>query len=181
MKTEVAVPPPGPAGPDEPARARSRRVTVLVLLVSGVVAALWVIGPYWFEGRDDPTAIDSPPVRSTVEAGCTQLGQDLAAVPADLAPTERAEAENRAVEAFVGKVRALGPEALGGDTPVEDWLADWDQIVAARREAVRTGTRFSAPVVDNAPIQVRMFALVRSGLEECNVPEALLSPEPGRV
>jgi hypothetical protein len=176
----VALPPPTPAEP-EPDRARSRRITTLVLLLSGVVAALWVIGPYWFEGRDDPTAIDTKPVRTTVAAGCTELRAGLAAVPAGLSPAERAEAENRVVEEFVGKVRALGPEALDGDAPVEDWLADWEQLVAGRREAVRTGTRFSAPVIDNAPINVRMFALVRSGLEHCDVPVTLLAPEPGRV
>lgn len=176
----MATPPPTPAEP-EPDRARSRRITILVLLLSGAVAALWVVGPYWFEGRDDPTAIDTKPVRTTVVAGCTELQAGLAAVPAGLGPAERAEAENRVVEEFVGKVRAVGLEALAGDAPVEEWLADWEQIVAGRREAVRAGTRFSTPVVDNAPINVRMFALIRSGLEHCDVPVALLSPEPGRV
>ena len=176
----MAVPPPTPAEP-EADRARSRRITTFVLLLSGAVAALWVIGPYWFEGRDDPTAIDTEPVRTTVAAGCTELRAGVAAVPAGLVPAERAEAENRVVEEFVGKVRALGLEALAGDAPVEDWLADWEQLVAGRREAVRAGTRFSTPVVDNAPINVRMFALIRSGLEHCDVPVALLSPEPGRV
>ena len=176
----MAVPPPTPAEP-EPDRARSRRITTFVLLLSGAVAALWVIGPYWFEGRDDPTAIDTKPVRTTVAAGCTELRAGVAAVPAGLVPAERAEAENRVVEEFIGKVRALGLEALAGDAPIEDWLADWEQLIAGRREAVRAGTRFATPVVDNAPINVRMFALIRSGLEHCDVPVALLSPEPGRV
>jgi hypothetical protein len=186
VKTDVisgdgGPPPTPPAEPEEPNTARSRRVTALVLVVSGLVAALWVIGPYWFAGKDDPTAIDSKPVREAVDAGCARLRADVDAVPAGLAPAERAEAQNRAVEAFVGSVRALGPEALEGDAPVEDWLADWDRIVAGRREAVRTGTPFSMPVIDSAPLQVRMFSLIRSGLEHCDVPEPLLSPEPGRA
>jgi hypothetical protein len=177
----VAVPPPTPAEPDEPNIPRSRRVTALVLVVSGLVAALWVIGPFVFAGRDDPTAIDSKPVRRTVDAGCRQLRADLDALPAGLAAPERAEAQNQAVERFVGAVRSLGPEALDGDAPIEAWLADWDQVVAARRESVRTGTKFSMPVVDDAPLQVRMFSLIRSGLEHCDVPGPLLSPEPGRL
>jgi hypothetical protein len=152
-----------------------------VLVLSGLVAALWVIGPYVFAGRDDPTAIDSKPVREAVDAGCTRLRADLDALPAGLAPTERAEAQNRAVETFVGTVRMLGPEALEDDAPVVDWLADWDRIVSGRRDSVRAGTPFSMPIVDNAPLQVRMFALIRSGLEHCDVPEPLLSPEPGRL
>ena len=179
----MAAPPPGPepAEPEEPNRRRSRRVTLLVLGLSGIMATLWVVGPHVFAGRDDPTAIDSKPVRETVQAGCTQLRADLAAVPAGLAVAERAEAENRAVEQFVGKVRALGPDALARDTPVERWLSDWEQIVGARRAAGRDGKRFTVPLADNGPVNVRMYALIRSGLGKCDVPQSLLVPEPGRA
>lgn len=178
MKTEVA--PPAPT-PEQPGQRRSRKVTILVLLLSGVMAALWVAGPYVFAGRDDPTALDSGPVRKTVLAGCGQLRADLAALPSGMAASDRAEAENRAVEQFVARVRALGPDALADDTPVEQWLGDWEQIVAARRQAVREATRFTTPISGGAPVNVRMFALIRSGLTKCDVPPALLGPEPGRV
>jgi hypothetical protein len=115
-----------------------------------------------------------------VQQGCTQLRADLAALPAGMAAGERAEAENRAVEEFVGKVRALGPDALAHDHPVENWLSDWELLVAARRQAVREGKRFATPMGDIGPVNVRMFALIRSGLEKCDVPEQLLAPEPGR-
>jgi hypothetical protein len=154
---------------------------MLVLALSAGMATLWVAGPYIFAGRDDPTAIDSKPVRTTVKAGCTQLRADLAALPAAMAAGDRAEAENLAVEQFVGKVRALGPEALEHDHPVENWLGDWELLVAARREAAREGKRFITPMGDIGPVNVRMFALIRSGLEQCDVPEQLLAPEPGRV
>jgi hypothetical protein len=181
VRTEVAAPPPGP-GPEEPeAPNRGRRVTVLVLVLSAVMATLWVAGPYIFAGRDDPTAIDSKPVRTTVQKGCTQLRADLAALPAGMAAGDRAEAQNRAVEQFVGKVRALGPDALTHDHPVEAWLSDWELLVATRRQAVRDGTRFTPPMGDMGPVNVRMFALIRSGLEKCDVPEQLLAPEPGRA
>ena len=51
----------------------------------------------------------------------------------------QAEAENRAVEQFTGRIRALGPDTLAKDEPVERWLGDWEQIVAAR--FVPVGTR----------------------------------------
>ena len=160
---------------------RSKRVTVLVLLFIGVMGSLWVIGPLVFADRDDPTAIDNNAVRRTVATACTQLRNDLSALPAGIAPPERAEAENRAVDQFVGRVRALGADALADDAPVEPWLADWEQVVAARRHAIRDGKQFAAPVIDGAPINVRMFALIRSGLRQCDVPPALLVPEPGRL
>jgi hypothetical protein len=146
-----------------------------------VVGGLWVIGPIVFAGHDDPTAIDNKTVRTTVAAACTQLRADLAAVPQDLAPGERAEAENRAADALVGRIRALGPDMLAKDVPVDRWLADWEQIVATRRQAVREGKHFALPMVEGTPINVRMFSLVRSGLANCDVPAPLLAPEPGRV
>lgn len=158
-----------------------RKVTIVLLLFIGVMGALWVVGPLVFAGRDDPTAIDNKAVRTNVLAACTQLRADLAALPAGVATADRAEAENRAVDQFVGRVRSLGPDALKRDAPVEQWLADWEQIVAARRQAVREGTRFTTPAAGGAPINIRMYALVRSGLGKCDVPPALLVPEPGRV
>jgi hypothetical protein len=146
----------------------------------GLMGALWVVGPFLFAGRDDPTAIDNTTVRSTVLAACTRLRADLAAVPAETPAPEQAEAENRAVEQLVARVRTLGPDRLAKDVPVDQWLGDWEQIVAARRQAVRDGKRFATPVAGGAPVNVRMFALVRSGLGPCDVPAQLLVPEPGR-
>ncbi|MDQ1505171.1 MAG: hypothetical protein QOD57_2898 [Actinomycetota bacterium] len=180
MKTEVAPPLPGPVDPEpEVDRRRSHRITIVVLVLSGIVGALWVIGPIVYAGRDDPTAIDSKPVRTTVLAGCTQLRADLAAVPDGLSVADRAEAENRAVDRLVGRVRALGPDALAHDDPVEQWLGDWETIVAARRQAVREGRHFSTPIAGGAPVNIRMFELIRSGLGKCDVPEQLLVPQPG--
>ena len=178
-------PPPGPgpdaAEPEESNPARSRRITLLVLGLIVLVGSLWVIGPFVFASRDDPTAIDNKAVRKVVLAACTQLRADLAAVPQSLPPADRAEAENRAVDGLLGRIRALGPEMLAKDVPVDSWLADWEQIVATRRQAVRQGKPFATPIAGGAPINVRMFSLVRSGLGKCDVPAPLLAPEPGRV
>lgn len=172
----------GPA-PEEPEvnAAHSKRVTLLVLLFMGLMGSLWVIGPIVFAGRDDPTAIDSKAVRPTVAKACSQLRDDLKALPPGMATAEKAEAENRAAEQLVARIRALGPDTLAKDVPVEQWLADWDQIVAARRQASREGKRFAIPAGDNAPVNVRMYALIRSGLGQCDVPPALLAPEPGTL
>jgi hypothetical protein len=182
VKTEVAPPPPPPPpGDPEPEvdRSRSHRVTILVLVLSGIVGALWVIGPIVYAGHDDPTAIDSKPVRKAVLAGCTQLRADLAAVPKTMSVGARAETENRAVEQLVGRVRALGPDTLAHDQPVERWLGDWELIVATRRRAVQESKPFSTPIAGGAPVNIRMFELIRSGLGKCDVPDQLLVPEPG--
>ena len=183
MQTDVAPPAAaGLPGPEpEPDRRRGKRVTIIVLVLSGLLGAAWAIGPFLFAGHDDPTAIDSRPVRKTVAAACTQLGRDLAAIPAGLTPGARAEAENRAVEALVARVRSLDPEALAHDQPTPQWLDDWEKIVAARRAAVAGGKRFTPPQSGGMPVNIRMFQLIRSGLEQCDVPRQLLAPEPGSV
>ena len=158
-----------------------RKVVIILVLFMAVMGALWTIGPLVFAGRDDPTAIDNKAVRTTVLASCTQLRTDLDALPAGMAPADRAEAENRAVEQFLGRIRALSPEGLARDVPVDKWLSDWDRLIALRRQAVQDGKHFTVPVVDGAPLNIRMYNLVRSGLEKCDVPPALLAPEPGRV
>jgi len=180
VRTEEAVEP-GPADPAGAASPRGRRVTVLVLLITGVIAFLWMFGPWILGPKDDPTAIDSKPVRTAVSAACTQLRADLAALPAGLPAGDRAEAENRAVEHMIGRVRAVGPDALAHDDPTDQWLGDWEQIVAARREAVRENRPFATPTAHGAPVNIRMFELIRSGLEQCDVPRQLLVPEPGQT
>jgi hypothetical protein len=180
VKTEVAPPPAADLPePEEPDRRRGKRVTIIVLVLSGIIGGLWAIGPFVFAGHDDPTAIDSKPVRRAVAAACTQLRVDLAAVPNGIGVADRAEAENRAVEALVARVRAVGPDALRHDQPTEQWLGDWEQIVAARRQAVQAGKRYTTPQGGGAPVNIRMFELIRSGLEQCDVPRQLLVPEPG--
>src|SRR4051812_32100342 len=102
--------------------ASGKKTVVVFGVATLVVGALWSLGPLVFAGHDDPTAIDSKPVRRPVRAGCTQLRAALAAVPAGLGVPDRAEAENRAVERLLAQVRALGPDALAHDDPVEQWL-----------------------------------------------------------
>ena len=167
--------------PEEESPGHNRKPIIILLLFMGVMGALWTVGPLVFASHDDPTAIDNKTVRTTVLASCLQLRADLAAVPKELPTAERAEAEDKAVDGFLGRIRALGPDTLAKDNPVDKWLADWDQILATRRQAEREGKRFADPMVKGAPINVRMFELVRSGLEKCDVPKELLAPEPGRV
>ena len=137
-------------------------------LIAGVagtllIGAAWSIGPFIFEGRDDPKSLDSAPVREEALAACEEMRSGLAR-------PDGPEAENAAVEAMVARLRGLGAETLAKDVPAEAWLADWGQVLAA----LRTGEPF--PQVDGAPIHRRMDDLVKD-LRPCQMPAQLI---PGR-
>jgi hypothetical protein len=160
-------------------KTRNKVVPVVVMASTLVVAALWVIGPYVFAGRDDRNSIDSRPVHDRALTACNDMRARLAALPAGADPPTRAEAENRAVESMVARIRELGPGVLARDVPTETWLADWDRLLAARRRAMADGSTFSVPEADGAPVNLRMFDLVKADLRPCDVPDELLAPRPG--
>ena len=168
-----------PATPATP--VRNRLVPVVVMASTLVVGALWVVGPYLFAGRDDPNSIDSRPVHDRAMAACREMRARLAALPREAEPSVRAEAENRAVEAMVARLRELGPDVLAKDRPTEAWLGDWDRLLAARRRAMASGAPFSVPRADGTPLNLRMFDLVKADLRPCDVPDQLLVAHPGQI
>ncbi|MGH9002324.1 MAG: hypothetical protein ACRDYV_04280, partial [Acidimicrobiia bacterium] len=113
-----------------------------------LVGAAWSIGPYVFEGRDDPKSLDSRPVREEALAACEQM-QSRVESAGD------AEAENAAVEVMLARIRGLGSETLARDRPAEAWLADWESVLAARRNGE------PEPRAGDAPIHRRMDDLVK--------------------
>ena len=137
-------------------------------LVAGIagtllVGAAWSVGPYVFEGRDDPRSLDSRTVRDEALAACQEMR-------ARVEGAGDAEAENEAVDTMVARLRALGAEALSRDRPAEAWLDDWERVVAARRAGE------AEPRADGAPIHRRMDDLVKD-LRPCQMPAQLI---PGR-
>jgi hypothetical protein len=164
---------------DPVTHVRNKLIPVVVMASTLVVGALWVVGPFLFAGRDDPNSIDSRPVHDRALAACQEMRTGLAALPKRADPTARAEAENRVVEAMVARIRGLGPGVLAKDVPTETWLRDWDRLVAARRQAVAGGSSFSVPRAEDAPLNLRMFDLVKGDLRTCDVPDQLLAARPG--
>lgn len=139
---------------------RSKNVALLVAGGSLVVAALWVVGPFVFADRDDTESLDTRAVREAAEAACTEMRAAVDGAGGD------EEAANRAAEAMVARLRALGPETLGDDRPAEAWLADWEALIAARRAGE------PVPLEDGVPIHRRMDELVKD-MRVCQVPPEL--------
>ena len=164
---------------DPVTHVRNKLIPAVVLASTLVVGALWAIGPYVFAGRDDKNSIDSRPVHDRALAACNEMRARLAALPRGADPRARAEAENQAVEAMVARIRDLGPSVLARDLPTETWLADWDRLLTARRQALAQGSELSVPRIEGAPVNMRMFDLVKGDLRPCDVPDQLLAARPG--
>lgn len=148
---------------------RGALVAAAVGAGSLVLAALWALGPYVFGNRDHAESIDSRPVHDAALAACQEMRARLASA--------RGDGENQAVEAMVARIRALGPDALRRDVPVESWLRDWERLVAARRRAAASGEQLAVPEAGGVPIVRRMDELVKGGdLRPCRVPEQLYRP-----
>ena len=133
------------------------------IAVTLLIGAAWAIGPYVFEGRDDPKSLDSRPVREEALAACGEMQRRVEAAGDP-------EAENEAVEAMVTRLRGLGAETLTRDRPAEAWLDDWEWVLATRR----AGEPW--PRADGTPIHRRMDDLVKD-LRPCQMPARLI---PGR-
>jgi len=151
-----------------------------VLVVLAAVGTLAVYGgSVVLTGiRDGQDTLDSRPVRDRASAACTALRLDVDAeqpLPSSAgrdARLARLAEQDRLVARLVADVRGLGPAALAEDVPAEQWLADWEQLAAARRAYGEAGAQgaFVVPVEDGRPITYRMD---RVGVPACVVPTGL--------
>ncbi|MFC8502110.1 hypothetical protein ACFUC1_07110 [Pedococcus sp. NPDC057267] len=155
------------------------RVAVVVALV-----AVWVVlSRLWsYATADDPAVIGSSDVVAVASAACAQMREAAAAAAVGPAATVRqrvgaVNAQDDAVTTLVARVRTLGEARLSADAPAQQWLQDWERLVAAREAYARdlaAGKRavLTLPVVDGRPLLDRLNNV---GLN-CRVPRVLLTP-----
>ena len=148
-----------------------------------VVAAVGTLGVYGgsvvlASTGDAQDTLDDRPVRDRASAACTALRLDVDAEP-PLPPSATREArlarlaeQDRLIARLVADVRGLGQPALAEDVPAEQWLADWEQLAAARRAYAQAGAQggFTVPVENGQPLTYRMD---RIGVPACLVPTGL--------
>ena len=151
---------------------------VLIVLAAAGTVAVYGGSVLLSATGDRQDTLDQRPVRDRASAACTALRLDVDAqqpLPEGAAPDARrarlAE-QDRLVGRLVADVRGLGPAVLATDVPAEQWLADWEQLAAARRAYAAAGGRgeFALPVEDGRPITDRMDQV---GVPACVVPTGL--------
>lgn len=160
-------------------RLWAARVAVVLALV-----AVWVaLSRLWsYATTDDPAVIGSSEVVAVASAACAQMRESAAAAAVGPAATVRQRvgalsAQNDAVTELVTQMRALGEARLSADAPSEQWVQDWERLVAARDAYARelaAGKRatLALPEVDGRPLLDRLNGV---GLN-CRVPRVLLAP-----
>ena len=126
--------------------------------------------------RDAPSTFDTDAVRGRAATACTALRTGIDALPplaADAGPAQRSARlgeQERLVARLVADVRALGSEVLAADEPAEQWLRDWEALVAARRAQLSAGGAFAVPQENGRPLTSRMSEV---GVPACRVPTPL--------
>lgn len=151
---------------------------VSAIAVAALVTSLVIAG-----GSDLPASIDEPEIIDAVDAGCSSLTAGVEGVEVDGLSVDRPsriEAQTAVLRDVVAGWRGLDADLRASDEPFDDWLDDWDRLVAARDayvEELRSNTNalFEVPEVDGEPIDERMDAVMTG----CPVPNTLLNPDAG--
>jgi hypothetical protein len=133
-----------------------------------------------------PGLIDNTEVVSVIERECQQMTSKVESLPIHGTPRRQAQtiaAQNFAIEDMVDDIRSVGPDTLASDPPTDEWLADWDRLVAARKTYAAeilggASTHLEVPTDDRGKdIDIRMDD-VFIDRSTCEVPSVLLNPYP---
>jgi hypothetical protein len=136
--------------------------------------------------RDFPGIVQDERLVSVIKTECVLMTMTVETMPVRGGPTEQAqtiEDQNRAVTAMVAAIREVDPDVRRADRPVDDWLADWERLVAARdayAERVNDGYEADLKVPKDPAgdtIDERMDAVWATDPAPCEVPPELLDPD----
>ena len=133
-----------------------------------------------------PGLIDDTELISVIERECNQMTTKVESLPIHGTPRRQAQtivAQNVAVADMVHDIRDEAGDLLTSDPPSNDWLTDWDRLVAAREAYARKLLGGSQRGLDiptdehGKDIYLRMDDAFL-GEPSCEVPAALLNPYP---
>jgi hypothetical protein len=161
-------------------RVWAARVSVVAGAAVVVVSLNWLWG---YANTDNPTMIEDPLIVRVANAACATMRDEAAAAAVGTA-APRAQrvgainAQNDAVIELVATVRRfVDPGTLERDQPSEQWLEDWQRLVAVRDAYARSlaagkPAPMVMPVIDGQSLTDRLDNV---GLN-CRVPLVILEP-----
>lgn len=168
-----------PSSNDIPGRmSKSDRIALAAVIGSGLLT-LAGFGLYAYNHSERPGAIDDPVVMDTAADACRTMTRAVES-SADRATVDVVRAQSAAVQNMITMIRALGPDRLEGDEPVQTWLSDWETLADARDRyaaglAAGGSAEFVMPTRNGRTIDSRIDDVSsRSGMF-CRVPSQLKS------
>jgi hypothetical protein len=152
-------------------------VVVAAALVFVALSRLWT-----YANTDDPNLVEQGTIARTAASACAVMRNAAAAAAvATTAPISQRvgaiNAQNDAVTELVATMNELGAKRLESDQPANQWLEDWQRLVAARDAYARSlaagrPTPMTLPTIDGRGLVDRLNNV---GLN-CRVPLVLLAP-----
>ena len=153
-----------------------RFCTTATLVVSGIV-----IG-----GKDFPGMIQDDKILSVISRECDIMTESVKSMPIAGTPAEQADTvqdQDKAISNMLAAIREVDEDVRKADPPTNDWLDDWEALIAAREafaEHLRDGYDVDLRIPRDEHgdrIYKRMNEVWFTGTA-CEVPEELLNPYP---
>ncbi len=171
--------------PPPPTSARWVWIAVLATLTGLVVAGGLVVVVARLGSGDLPGVIDDEALVTTIAVECSLMTSTVDALPVYGTAQQQSDTirdQDRAVRLMVDAIRTDAAAEITRDRPAEQWLDDWDRLVAARERLARRLLRdpnasLAVPRDDDGdPVTERMDA-VWIGDPACEVPTTIGSPD----
>ncbi len=133
--------------------------------------------------RDIPGFINDQEVLDVAVRECRLMMATVEGFPDDGSASDRLDAlddQNTAIENMVDSIRSVDPKVRASDQPLDDWLADWEELESRRADYIGQLRRggdadFRVPRSPGGdPINERMDM---AGEQVCKVPKTLLRPD----
>lgn len=161
-------------------RIWAARVAVVVGAAVVVVSLNWLWG---YANTDNPKVIEDPLIVRVANAACATMRNEAAAAAVGTAAprANRVDAintqDNAVVELITTMHRMIEPRTLERDQPSDQWLEDWQRLVAARDAYARSLAAgkplpMVLPVIDGQSLANRLDNV---GLN-CRVPLVMMEP-----
>ncbi len=163
------------------------RLWLVAAIVGGLLGVGVTVAAFTFMAlnvdRDIPGFIDDQRVVEIAERECKLMTSTVEGLEKDGRPGGRLDVladQNSAVTTMVDRIRLIASSVREADRPVDDWLEDWEALVAGREDYLGKQRRgvdadFRVPRTrDGDPITERMELAAE---EVCPVPDVLLEPE----
>lgn len=172
--------------PPPPVSPRWKWLAILVTIVGLIGGTTMLVVLISVGSRGIPGLIDDTDVISVIERECQQMTSKVESLPIHGTPRRQAQsmaAQNVAVEDMVADIRDLGADVLADDPPSEDWLADWERLVAAREayaQIILEGGTPDLEIPDDSHGDDIYFRMDDAFIQKttCEVPRELLNPYP---